>query len=69
MRNLVEYPITHGETCEAIQEALEEYNKKYRHNVGGTGGLCLLYAEQFIRANKEAFNEFTKNGPVKQIDR
>ena len=67
MRDLATYPITYGETCEAIQEALKDYNDKYRQNIGGTGGLCLLYAEQFIRANKTAFDDFTKNGPVKQI--
>lgn len=68
MRNLVEYPITYGEACAVIQEALKDYNDKYRENIGGTGGLCLLYAEQFIRENRDAFNEFTKKGPVKQID-
>ena len=68
MRNLIEYPITHGEACEAIQEAQKLYYEKYAMNVGGTGGLCLIYAEQFIRANKDLFNEFTKNGPVTQID-
>jgi hypothetical protein len=69
MRNLIEYPITWGEAAEALQEAQELYNSKYRQNIGGTGGLSLLYAEQFIRANRAAFDEFTKNGPVKQIDR
>lgn len=68
MRNLTEYPITYGEACEAIQEAQAVWAQQYRHNIGGTGGLCLLYAEQFIRANKMAFDEFTKEGPVKQID-
>lgn len=68
MRNLTEYPITYGETCEILQEAQVAWTKQYSFNIGGAGGLCLLYAEQFIRANKMAFDEFTKEGPVKQID-
>lgn len=68
MRNLIEYPITHGEAAEALQEAQELYYSKYKQNVGGVGGLALIYAEQFIRANRVAFEEFTKNGPVKQIE-
>lgn len=44
------------------------YIREYKKNVGGAGGLSLIYVEQFIRANKIAFEEFTKNGPVKQID-
>ena len=67
MRNLDEYPITHGEAAEALQEAQELYYAKYAQNCGGAGGLALLYAEKFIRENKVAFEEFTKNGPVKQI--
>ncbi len=61
MRNLVEYPITHGEVCEALQEAQEDYIAS--HAIGGTQGLSYLYAEQFIRANKEQFDAFVKAGP------
>lgn len=67
MRNLIEYPVTWGETAEALQEAQELYFEKYKQNIGAVGGLALLYAEQFIRENRVAFDEFTKNGPVKQI--
>lgn len=67
MRNLTVYPITHGEACEALQEAQQLYYAKYSQNIGGAGGLSLIYAEKFIRENKVAFEEFTKNGPVKQI--
>lgn len=61
MRNLMEYPITHGEVCEAIQEAQEAHIAKKQ--IGGTQGLSLLYAEQFIRANSVAFEAFIKKGP------
>jgi len=67
MRNLIQYPITHGEAAEALQEAQELYYAKYKENLGGAGGLALLYAEKFIRENRAAFEEFTKNGPVNQI--
>jgi hypothetical protein len=63
MRNLLQYPITHGEACEALQEAQASYYEKYRNNIGGTGGLSLFYAEQFIRKNKDVFEEFTKTLP------
>ena len=63
MRNLLEYPITYGEACEALQVAQQEYYDKYKDHIGSTGGVSLLYAEQFIRANKDAFNEFTKKLP------
>lgn len=62
MRNLLEYPITHGEACEALQDAQEIYYAKYSENIGGTGGLALLFVEQFIRNNKDAFEEYTKKG-------
>lgn len=60
MRNLAVYPITYGEACEAIQEAQKLYYEKYAQNIGGTGGLSLVYAEQFIRENRALFDEFTK---------
>ncbi len=61
MRNLLEYPITHGEVCETLQEAQEAHIAT--RQIGGTQGLCYLYAEQFIRANSVAFDAFVKAGP------
>jgi len=63
MRNILEYPITHGEACSAIQEAQELFYQKYKDNCGSVDGLALLYAEQFIRKNRDAFEEFTKELP------
>lgn len=63
MRNLLEYPITTGEACSVLQDAQQAYYKKYKNNMGNIHGLALLYAEQFIRENKVAFEEFTKKLP------
>jgi len=63
MRNLVQYPITHSEACSVLQEAQQAYYKKYADYMGNIHGLALLYAEQFIRENKDAFEEFTKKLP------
>lgn len=60
MRNLVQYPITYGEACSALQDAQQSWIEKYRENIGGTGGVALLLVEQFIRTNKDLFEEFAK---------
>ena len=61
-RDLLKYPITYGEACEALQDAQEIYYEKYKEHIGDTGGLALLLIEQFIRNNKDAFEAYTKKG-------
>lgn len=63
MRNLQQYPITYGEVVDSLQNAQLDYYNKYAENIGGTCGLALLLAEQFIRKHKEQFDGFVKLGP------
>lgn len=56
MRNLVEYPITTGEVYSALQEA-----QTIIRAPGGTEGISLLLAEQFIKQNEALFREFVGN--------
>lgn len=56
MRNLIQYPITLGETCTALQNAQVDYLKK--KIIGGTEGIALLHAEMFIRDYKSEFEQF-----------
>lgn len=66
MRDLVKYPITYGEACDALQNAqLAYYGSRADDEVGSPDGLALLLAEQFIREYKEAFDMFLKLGPRK----
>jgi hypothetical protein len=59
MRNLLVYPIVHGEAISAIQDAQQEYYKKYSEHIGEPGGLALLFVEEFIRENKDAFDAYS----------
>lgn len=63
MRNILQYPVTHGEAASALQDAQTEYYEKYKDNIGSISGIALLYAEMFIRENKTLFDEFTKKLP------
>ena len=61
MRNLIEYPITHGEAVSAVQTAQEDYIRNIRSNgPGNTDGIALILVEQFLRNNKEQFDAFAK---------
>jgi hypothetical protein len=59
MRNLIQYPITHGEAVSAIQTAQEDYIRSLSSNApGDTTGIALILVEQFLRRNKELFDTF-----------
>ena len=60
MRNLRQYPVNAGEVIDAIQEAKEDCKIKYNGMIGNINNLCLFYAEEFIRANKDQFDAFVK---------
>lgn len=61
MRNLKEYPLTTGEVFTALQNAQEEYSAKKQ--IGGTDGISLFLAEQFLRAYEEELNAYILAGP------
>jgi len=56
MRNLAQYPLTVGEVFTALQEAQEAHIAT--KVIGGTTGISLLIAEQFMRAHEAELKAF-----------
>lgn len=62
MRNLREFPLTVGEVYTAVQNAQDEYRSKKM--IGGTDGISLIIAEQFMRAHEAELKEFISKSPA-----
>lgn len=60
MRNLSEFPITHGDAASALQEAHLIHLRLGREGMDASGRISMLLVEQFIRQNKDAFDKFSK---------
>lgn len=62
MRNLREYPLTVGEVYTALQNSQAEYSAKKQ--IGGTDGISLHIAEQFMRAHEAELKAFIAKSPA-----
>lgn len=61
MRDISTYPVTADEAMTALSGALSEYTRNIAaYGVGNVDGIALLTLEKFIEANKNTFNNFSK---------
>lgn len=61
MRNLAQYPIQSDEVIEALDDAYEEVQEKYKEHYGSTIPYSMYLACLFVREEEEALKRFLEN--------
>lgn len=58
MRNVAQYPIQSDEVIEALDDAYEELQEKYKEIFGGVTTYAMYLACEFVREEEEALRLF-----------
>lgn len=59
MRNILQFPITADEATEVLGRKIADIDEIM--SIGGIDGLVLRKVQEFIKANKETFENFSKS--------